>query len=151
MAHQDEGLYDSDVVGEGGAGMERSTAIVVFTDLVGSTDLRSRLGEDAAEQRRRSHDRLVADAVEAHRGRLVKNLGDGVMATFTGASDALAAAVAIQQAIDREKQSGRTTCRWRCGSGSARATSPSRRSTASGRRSSRHRGCAPRPGVARFS
>jgi class 3 adenylate cyclase len=37
------------VVGGSGAGVERSTAIVVFTDLVGSTELRTRLGEDAAE------------------------------------------------------------------------------------------------------
>ena len=86
--------------------MERSTAIVVFTDLVGSTELRSRLGDDAAEGLRRQHDRLIAGAVEANRGRLVKHLGDGVMATFTGASDALSAAVAIQQAIDRHNRSG---------------------------------------------
>ena len=94
------------MVGERGAGVERSTAIVVFTDLVGSTELRSRVGEDAAEELRRDHDRLIAGAIEANRGRLVKNLGDGMMATFTGASDALAAAVAIQQALDRRNRSG---------------------------------------------
>jgi class 3 adenylate cyclase len=90
----------------GGAGAARSTAIVVFTDLVGSTELRSRLGEDAADELRRIHDRLVTEAVEINRGRLVKHLGDGVMATFTGASDALASAVAIQQALDRHNRSG---------------------------------------------
>src|SRR5688572_10307026 len=87
-------------------GAGRSTAIVLFTDLVGSTELRSRLGEDAAEELRRDHDRLIAGAVEANRGRLVKNLGDGVMATFTGASDAVTAAVGIQQALDRHNRSG---------------------------------------------
>jgi len=85
---------------------ERSTAIVVFTDLVGSTELRSRLGEDAAEALRHKHDALVAAAVEASRGRVVKNLGDGIMATFAGASDAVEAAVAIQQAIGRHNRSG---------------------------------------------
>ncbi|MGH8974531.1 MAG: ATP-binding protein [Acidimicrobiia bacterium] len=91
---------------QGGAvGAGRSTAIVLFTDLVGSTELRSRLGEDAAEELRHEHDALVAGAVEAGRGNLVKNLGDGIMATFTGASDALAAAVAIQQAIGRHNRS----------------------------------------------
>src|SRR5438309_2804789 len=90
----------------GGAAAGRSTAIVVFTDLVGSTELRSRLGEDAAEELRRNHDRLIGGAVEGNRGRLVKSLGDGVMATFTGASDAIAAAVAIQQALDRHNWSG---------------------------------------------
>ncbi|MGH9010369.1 MAG: ATP-binding protein, partial [Acidimicrobiia bacterium] len=51
----------------------------------------------------------IAGAVEANRGRLVKNLGDGVMATFTGASDALAAAGAIQQAFDQHNRSGSTS------------------------------------------
>src|SRR5947207_15079071 len=106
MALPAAGPYHSDVVGESRGGVERSTAIVVFTDLVGSTELRSRLGEDGAEELRRSHDRLMAGAVEGNRGRLVKNLGDGVMATFTGASDALGAAVAIQQALDRHNRSG---------------------------------------------
>src|SRR5437764_3474345 len=106
MARPVAGPYHSDVIGEGGAGVERSTAIVLFTDLVGSTELRSRLGDDAAEALRRTHDGLIADAVEGHRGRLVKHLGDGVMATFAGASDALGAAVAIQQALDRHNRSG---------------------------------------------
>jgi predicted ATPase/class 3 adenylate cyclase len=92
--------YDRDVAQGSAVGAGRSTAIVLFTDLVGSTELRSRVGEDAAEEVRRNHDQLVADAIAANRGRLVKNLGDGVMATFSGASDALAAAVRIQQVLD---------------------------------------------------
>jgi class 3 adenylate cyclase len=106
MAQLGSPIYDRPVAPGSAVGAGRSTAIVLFTDLVGSTDLRSRLGEDAAEELRRDHDRLIAGAVEANRGRLVKNLGDGVMATFTGASDALAAAVAIQQALDRRNRSG---------------------------------------------
>ena len=84
---------------------ERTTAIVMFTDLVGSTELRSRLGEDAAETLRRQHDALVTDAVHANRGIVVKNLGDGFMATFAGAFDAVSSAVAIQQAIERHGRS----------------------------------------------
>jgi class 3 adenylate cyclase len=89
-------------VAEGGCGeAARSTAIVLFTDLVGSTELRSRLGEQAAEVVRRQHDRLVAGAIEANRGRLVKNLGDGVMATFMGASDALGGAAVLLEPFSR--------------------------------------------------
>ena len=84
---------------------ERATAIVLFTDLVGSTELRSRLGEDAAEALRRQHDALVTDAVRANRGIVVKNLGDGFMATFAGAFDAVSSAVAIQQAMERHSRS----------------------------------------------
>jgi class 3 adenylate cyclase len=94
---------------------ERSTAIVLFTDLVGSTELRSRLGEDAAEALREQHDALVTSAVEANRGTVVKNLGDGFMATFAGASDAVGAAVAIQQAIERHNRSGSTALGVRIG------------------------------------
>jgi predicted ATPase/class 3 adenylate cyclase len=83
----------------------RATAIVLFTDLVGSTELRSRLGEKAAEELRHKHDALIARAVEASSGNLVKNLGDGIMATFTGAADAVDAAMAIQQAIGRHNRS----------------------------------------------
>jgi class 3 adenylate cyclase/DNA-binding CsgD family transcriptional regulator len=79
-----------------------STAIVLFTDIVGSTELRVRLGEDAAEEVRRLHDRLVSGAIDTNHGRVVKGLGDGVMAVFTGAAEAVAAAVAIQRAVHRQ-------------------------------------------------
>src|SRR5688572_27278396 len=69
--------------------------------------MRTRLGEEAAEDLRRVHDRLLTEAVEAHAGRVVKGLGDGIMATFAGASDAVAAAVAIQQTVDRLNRSGK--------------------------------------------
>lgn len=106
MAHLRRRTYDCDVAGGGAVGAGRSTAIVLFTDLVGSTELRSRLGENTAEELRHKHDALAVGAVEANRGTLVKNLGDGIMATFTGASDAVTAAVAIQQAIGRHNRSG---------------------------------------------
>jgi tetratricopeptide (TPR) repeat protein len=73
---------------------------VLFTDLVASTELRVRLGEERADQLRRTHDRILSDAVTTHGGEVVKGLGDGIMATFMSVSDAVAAAVAIQQAAD---------------------------------------------------
>mgnify|MGYP001473010272 CR=1 FL=1 len=85
---------------EGGSGPVLDTLTVLFTDLVGSTELRARLGEDAAEVVRRSHDSLIAGAVEANGGRMIKGLGDGFLATFGSAAGAVASAVAIQQGID---------------------------------------------------
>ena len=93
----------------------RSTAIVLFTDLVGSTELRSRLGEDTADALREQHDTLVSRAIETGGGTVVKNLGDGIMATFAGASDAIGAAVAMQQALDRHNRSSPTALEVRVG------------------------------------
>src|SRR5262249_6742990 len=71
------------------------TATILFTDLVGSTRQLAQLGEVAAETLRRAYDRLLIDAVTAHHGTVVKSVGDGIMATFPGGADAVAAAVAI--------------------------------------------------------
>ena len=133
--------------GAGGAG--RSTAIVLFTDLVGSTELRSRLGENTAEELRHQHDAMVAGAVEASRGHLVKNLGDGIMATFTGASDAVGAAVAIQQALGRHNRSSAAALEVRIGISAG--MSSSRWTIASARRSSRPLVSVARRRAGRFS
>jgi class 3 adenylate cyclase/tetratricopeptide (TPR) repeat protein len=77
------------------------TATILFTDFVGSTELRSRLGDGVADQLRRSHDQVLAAAVADHGGTLVKSLGDGILATFPSAADGVAAATAIQQGIGR--------------------------------------------------
>src|SRR5688500_5413825 len=84
----------------GGSGTMTETAIILVTDLQGSTELRSRVGEELAEQLRRDHDRLLYDAVAQHGGTVVKGLGDGILARFDGASDAVSAAVTMQQAVD---------------------------------------------------
>ena len=80
---------------------EVKTAAVLFTDLAGSTATRVRLGEEGADRLRVTHDRVVRKAIEGARGTVVKSLGDGVMATFVSAVDALAAAVAVQQGVER--------------------------------------------------
>lgn len=82
------------------------TATVLFTDLVGSTALRSRIGEEAADVLRVKHDGLISDAIVTNRGTVVKHTGDGAMATFSAAVDAVAAAVAIQQAVDGHNRRG---------------------------------------------
>lgn len=75
------------------------TATIMVTDLVGSTELRASVGEERAEALRRLHDRLIAAEITSRNGSVVKGLGDGALAMFAGAADAVAAAVAIQQAM----------------------------------------------------
>src|ERR1700733_9563069 len=79
--------------------MAAATVSVVFTDLVGSTALLSRVGEERAEVLRREHFGLLRDAISGLGGREVKNLGDGLMVVFDGVTAALDGAVAMQQAI----------------------------------------------------
>ena len=76
---------------------ELTTSTLLFTDLVASTSLRARLGDDAADRVHAEHDRVLRDALGA--GREVKMLGDGLMAAFPSAADALQAAVRIQEGI----------------------------------------------------
>lgn len=73
------------------------TATVVFCDLVGSTAQRTALGDDHADQLALRLDTMLRGVVERHHGSVVKGTGDGVMAVFESASDALDAAVDAQQ------------------------------------------------------
>ena len=87
---------------EPGVAMPNMTTVtLLFTDLVGSTELLDRLGDDAAETLRRRHFSILREAVTAQGGQEVKNLGDGLMVVFRSAVDAVACAVGMQRAIER--------------------------------------------------
>ena len=55
---------------------------VMFTDIVGSTEMTARLGDSAALELVRAHDALVRRGLEAYGGREIKHTGDGIMASF---------------------------------------------------------------------
>jgi class 3 adenylate cyclase len=78
-----------------------ATLTVLVCDLVGSTQQRAALGDDAADRLAVVLDRVLRGAVARHHGSVVKSTGDGLMAVFDSASDALAAAVVIQQETER--------------------------------------------------
>ncbi|MCI0855916.1 MAG: adenylate/guanylate cyclase domain-containing protein, partial [Chloroflexi bacterium] len=79
---------------------------MLFTDIVGSTELMQRLGDDRYEVLRRRHMELLREQVEAYRGDEVKSEGDALMAVFVSAVDATGCAVGMQQAIHREHEQG---------------------------------------------
>lgn len=72
---------------------------VLFTDIVGSTEMIARFGEDGAHERRQRHFDLLKAAITAHRGREVKRLGDGVMAVFSDPAAATACAAEMQRSV----------------------------------------------------
>lgn len=82
------------------------TVTVVFTDLVGSTQLASRLGHDAYEALRQEHFAAWRAAVGKHHGTEIKTTGDGLMLGFASAADAVACGVALQQAVALGKRRG---------------------------------------------
>ena len=81
----------------------RATATILFTDLAGSTAQRVRLGDEAADALRREHEGRLRDALALHGGREVKALGDGLMIVFESAGAAVACAVDLQRAADRQE------------------------------------------------
>ncbi len=98
------------------------TVSVLFTDLVGSTELADRLDPDAAHALRREHFTVLRDAVSAHGGTEIKNLGDGLMVVFPSVRDALDGAVAIQQHVERRNRGRDHRLEVRIGLGTGDAT-----------------------------
>lgn len=76
-----------------------STATLLFTDLVDSTLHRTHLGERRADEMFREVEQLKRAQVAAHSGEVLKTAGDGIMAVFDAASDAVSAAVDIQRQL----------------------------------------------------
>jgi len=80
------------------------TVTMLFTDLVGSTGMASRIGPAAAEGVRKEHFGLLREAIGEVGGNEVKNLGDGLMVRFDSASAALNCAAAMQQRVARRNR-----------------------------------------------
>ena len=70
---------------------------VMFTDIVGSTEMTARLGDGGALELVRVHDGLVRRALDARAGREVKHTGDGIMASFDNVADSVRAAADVQR------------------------------------------------------
>jgi class 3 adenylate cyclase/tetratricopeptide (TPR) repeat protein len=82
------------------------TVTVLFTDLVDSTHLNQTMGDDAARQVGRTVEEMVRATIATHRGALVKEMGDGVMAAFASARRAVAASRDMQTHMRRLQRSG---------------------------------------------
>ncbi len=78
-----------------------ATTTILFSDLVGSTELLQRAGDEDAQRIFKAHYQLLRDAVNANGGTEVKWLGDGLMVAFNAAADAVRCAITMQQASRR--------------------------------------------------
>jgi class 3 adenylate cyclase len=78
----------------------RVLSTVLFTDIVGSTERATQLGDEAWTAALAAHDRMVERYITAARGVVVKSTGDGVLATFDGPARAIDCACAIRDAVE---------------------------------------------------
>ncbi len=74
---------------------DRPLATVLFTDIVASTELLAAQGDEAWRALLDDLDRRVDELVAAYRGRIVKQTGDGILATFDGPARAVRCAAAL--------------------------------------------------------
>jgi predicted ATPase/class 3 adenylate cyclase len=77
---------------------------ILFTDVVGSTEINTSIGDRAADELRRLHFDDLNEAIAATNGTLVKTIGDAIMASYSSAADALHGAVEMQRAVDRRNR-----------------------------------------------
>ena len=74
---------------------DRVLATVIFTDIVDSTKKASDLGDRHWRALLDKHDLILRQEITRHRGREVKSLGDGLLATFDGPARAVRCATSI--------------------------------------------------------
>ena len=81
--------------------IDRVLATVVFTDIVGSTARAEAKGDLGWRALIEAHDKAVRQELARFRGKEVKTLGDGFLATFDGPARAIHCAHAIRDAVRR--------------------------------------------------
>ncbi len=69
---------------------------IMFTDIVGSTEMTTKLGDKMAVELLRAHDAIIRRCLEQYGGAEVKHLGDGIMASFDDVPASVASAIKIQ-------------------------------------------------------
>ena len=92
-------LHDFVTGTPGGPVPEQVLATVVFTDIVGSTERAAQLGDAAWHRVLERHDDLVRSELGRWRGREVKQLGDGFLASFEGPARAIHCAQSIVEGV----------------------------------------------------
>ncbi len=79
---------------------DRVLATILFTDIVGSTDLAVKMGDQSWRKLLDRHDAAIRKAVDQRNGKLIKTTGDGALATFDGPTRAIGAAREIARATE---------------------------------------------------
>jgi class 3 adenylate cyclase len=78
---------------------------VLFTDIVGHTEMMQRLGDARGREVLREHERITRDTLKQHGGAEVKTMGDGFMASFGSVTSAIECAMGLQRAFAAHTES----------------------------------------------
>jgi class 3 adenylate cyclase len=78
---------------------------ILFTDIVGHTEMMQRLGDAKGRDVLREHERITRETLKAHGGAEVKTMGDGFMASFGSVTSAMECAIALQRAFAAHTES----------------------------------------------
>ncbi len=78
---------------------DRVLRVMLFSDIVGSTEVAAQVGDEAWRRLLDRHDQIVAEALERFGGTTVNPTGDGILATFPSPSAAVGCAVAMADAL----------------------------------------------------
>jgi class 3 adenylate cyclase len=100
----DEFLGDAPSANQPAPAAPSAFRTVLFTDLVGHTEMMSRLGDERGRDVLREHERITREVLKANGGTEVKTMGDGFMASFGSVTKAVECAVALQRAFDERNQ-----------------------------------------------
>jgi class 3 adenylate cyclase len=86
---------------------ERHSAMrtILFTDIVGHTEMMQRLGDTKGRDVLREHERITRELLKQHGGAEVKTMGDGFMASFSSVTSAMECAIALQRAFAAHTES----------------------------------------------
>ncbi len=79
------------------AAQAQGIVVIMFTDLVGSTQMTHDRGDFGAQEIVRAHNAIVRTALAEHHGEEVKHTGDGIMASFANPIGSVGAAIRIQR------------------------------------------------------
>jgi class 3 adenylate cyclase/pimeloyl-ACP methyl ester carboxylesterase len=94
---------------------EQGTHTILFTDVVGHTEMMQRLGDEKGRELLREHERITREVLRGHGGTEVKTMGDGFMARFGSATRALECAIALQRAFASHSEGAAEAIRVRVG------------------------------------
>lgn len=99
-------VWEAMATGEGYNSEGGTELTIVFTDLVEFSDWALETGDTTSTRLLRESDAAISGALEEHGGRIVKRLGDGIMATFLEPTAAVEGLIAAHEAHREVKEDG---------------------------------------------